>query len=188
MSTRGAYGFRVDNKDYVTYNHSDSYPSYLGENILEQTKALLSKYSVEELKDKVAAIKLKSGGEKPTKKDILALKEYTDINVGDRSTNDWYCLTRGLQGSLIHHIRSGYMLDDSNFLLDSVYCEWAYIVNLDDCVFEIYKGFTKQKGSGRYDSIKTKGDYGVRLIVAYPFDKLQNLNSVEVLVNSLEEE
>lgn len=32
MSTRGIYGFRKNGEDKLTYNHYDSYFSYLGEN------------------------------------------------------------------------------------------------------------------------------------------------------------
>ena len=35
MGTRGLYGFRKNGVDKVTYNHYDSYPEYLGRNILE---------------------------------------------------------------------------------------------------------------------------------------------------------
>ena len=34
MSTRGIYGFRKNGEDKLTYNHYDSYFSYLGENII----------------------------------------------------------------------------------------------------------------------------------------------------------
>ena len=30
MGTRGAYGFRINDKDKVTYNHFDSYPDGFG--------------------------------------------------------------------------------------------------------------------------------------------------------------
>lgn len=34
MGTRGAYGFRVNNQDKIGYNHSDSYPGGLGEDVI----------------------------------------------------------------------------------------------------------------------------------------------------------
>jgi len=33
MGTRGAYGFRKNGIDKVTYNHFDSYPEQLGESL-----------------------------------------------------------------------------------------------------------------------------------------------------------
>lgn len=35
MGTRGLYGIRKDGVDKVTYNHFDSYPEYLGKNMLK---------------------------------------------------------------------------------------------------------------------------------------------------------
>lgn len=45
MSTRGAWGFRKDEQDKVTFNHWDSYPSGLGESVL----AFCQAHSREEL-------------------------------------------------------------------------------------------------------------------------------------------
>ena len=42
MSTRGTFGFRLDGVDRISYNHSDSYPSYLGVRMLEQAGELLA--------------------------------------------------------------------------------------------------------------------------------------------------
>ena len=38
MGTRGLTGFIADGKWFVTYNHSDSYPEYLGMKVLEFCK------------------------------------------------------------------------------------------------------------------------------------------------------
>ena len=38
MSTNGIYGFRKNGEDKLTYNHCDSYFSYLGENIINFVK------------------------------------------------------------------------------------------------------------------------------------------------------
>ena len=33
--------------------------------------------------------------------------------------------------------------DDYNFAADSLFCEWAYVIDLDKNTFEIYKGFNQ---------------------------------------------
>lgn len=38
MSTNGIYGFRKNGEDKLTYNHCDSYFSYLGKNIINFVK------------------------------------------------------------------------------------------------------------------------------------------------------
>lgn len=186
MSTRGAYGFRLNNKDYVSYNHCDSYPSCLGEEILKQAKKLLTD-GIDKLKKSITGIRLVNddGKSKPSKTDIQNLKQYANLSVGLKN-NDWYCLTRGLQGNLINNVKSGYMVDSSHFLINSLFCEWAYIINLDERVFEIFRGFILKKGAGRYDSIRSddKDHYGVKLIVTFPLDKIQELQNVVGLLNS----
>lgn len=64
--------------------------------------------------------------------------------------------------------------DDSEFLYDSLFCEWAYIVNLDTKELEIYKGFNKlPDGEGRYAQMKHRtGYYGVTLFKTIPLKDL----------------
>lgn len=46
---------------------------------------------------------------------------------------------------------AGVMIDSAGFLADSLFCEWAYVINLDDCVLEVYRGFQSEPHSkGRY--------------------------------------
>lgn len=59
MGTRGHYVFRYKNKWYVFYNHWDSYPSGLGQDIVnelkgidwEEVKRLLEKITTEDIND-----------------------------------------------------------------------------------------------------------------------------------------
>jgi hypothetical protein len=67
--------------------------------------------------------------------------------------------------------------DDSKFAADSLFCEWAYVVDLDAEVLEIYKGFqTKKHSRGRFASLKIEDDrhrdtkyYPVKLVKKLPF-------------------
>ncbi len=151
MGTRGAVGFRLDGKDYVAYNHFDSYPEGLGVEVLRDIKELLKGTGLNSLPALVKRLKVFSENKKPTKKDIKALAKYTDLSVSNKSTSDWYCLTRNLQGNLRGYLEAGYMPDSREFLADSLFCEWAYIVNLDDNTLEVYKGFNSNpNGAGRF--------------------------------------
>ena len=66
---------------------------------------------------------------------------------------------------------------DVDFLYDSLFCEYAYIINLDECVLEFYKGFNKNpKANGRYANNTIYRDensyYGVALIDTIPLKDL----------------
>lgn len=145
MSTRGSIGFRHNSQDYLTYNHCDSYPEALGVCALEFTKEIVENIGVKWARKMLDGVKVIHASEEsePTPEDIEALKPYTDTSLGSKSTSDWYCLTRRLQGDLKEMLKCGYMLVNNDFIYDSAFCEYAYIINLDDEVLEVYKGFNQ---------------------------------------------
>ena len=59
-------------------------------------------------------------------------------------TDDWYCLLRHAQGDLnVYKNGLRYMIDNHDFIKDSLFCEYAYIINLDTKRLEFYVGFQK---------------------------------------------
>jgi hypothetical protein len=68
------------------------------------------------------------------------------------------------------------MIDYHEFALDSLFCEWAYVIDLDREVFEVYEGFSHEKPTtGRWaDAAEpTRGGYWpVRLIQSWPLQGL----------------
>lgn len=156
MSTRGSVGFRLDGKDYLQYNHSDSYPSGLGVEVEKFLKNYLNwegeyERNLNDLKRDVRKLKVVDDNIPPTPEDIRALAPYTDLRVSGQSTSDWYCLTRHAQDDLNAMLKSGYIRLDNEFIKDSLFCEWAYVINLDEENLEIYQGFQKKyHKAGRY--------------------------------------
>ena len=151
MSTRGAVGFRLNGVDKITYNHSDSYPSGLGQDVLDFLSGYFKKGTISGLKKKVNKIELIDAKVEPTLEQQERYKKYADTGVSSGKLSEWYVLLRNLQGSLKDFLDAGVMNDGSKFLSDSLFCEWAYIVNLDDETLEVYKGFNeKPNGKGRY--------------------------------------
>lgn len=137
MSTRGLVGFRIDGVDKVMYNHFDSYPSNLGERTVSFIHSYINKHcdALKKLKNKVRYIIL--------------------VNSEDFTTNGsgkiWYEELRDIQGDLNAMLKRGVITNDINFIYDSLFCEWVYIINLDEMVFEIYMGNqTKPHNRGRY--------------------------------------
>jgi hypothetical protein len=155
MGTRGAFGYvgTVEGEELtkVTYNHWDSYPSVLGCKIVNYIKGK----SFDDMRKDFSKIQLVSEEDTPAKEQVeeCSLAETTNTDVGGQSEEDWYCLLRGAQGDLDKHANVGYMIDSQVFLYDSLFCEWAYILNMDTKELEIYRGFQKDKN-------KVKGRYG----------------------------
>ena len=126
MGTRGGLGYILDGKTVMMYNHFDSYPSGLGADFLEDVKKIRA--NIDFYKKAARNVKF-IGEEKPTVKDIKKLGPYTNLNVSEQSTDDWYCLTRGLQGHLAKSIEVGYI---DNFAEKTDWMEYIYLYNFDN--------------------------------------------------------
>jgi len=154
MGTRGLFGFYKQGITKTTYNHSDSYPEGLGLDILKE----LREYTMDELNKTFDRIILIDERNKPTKDQLNEVIEYTDLNVGqtkeDTDTKGvlWYQALRKAQGNLEPWVKKGlkYMIDSQDFIKDSLFCEWAYIINLDSNELEIWIGFQKVPVHSRY--------------------------------------
>lgn len=179
MGTRGAYGFRIDGKDYLTYNHWDSYPTGMGAVLVEEIGGWNG--NIEEMRALARHVRLIDRNTLPTDEQIKACAEYTDLGVNGQSTSDWYCLLRKAQGSLLAALDIGLMIDGHDFVRDSLFCEWAYIVNFDTGTFEVYRGFQKKKHrKGRFGRLKPLSHdvdgiseyYPIALYAEYPLDSI----------------
>jgi len=163
MGTRGAIGWRKDGVDKIAYNHFDSYPTCLGVEMLEYARnsipTLHTHYDREEMIDEEVP---------PTPEQIKRCKDKgaVDLKVSTQDERDWYCLLRETQGKLKETADLGYMIDYSKFLADSLFCEWAYIINLDSKKFEVYQGFQTNVPEGRYGKI-TQESVDHQLAAAY---------------------
>ena len=141
MSTRGLTGFRLNGTLKAMYNHSDSYPEHLGQQVVEFCR--LVDWSNPIIKERVANVKLVQQDAKPSNKKVLKYAKYADLS-GDGALflGDWYSLLHGLQGvGILNQVIRGkvkHMTDDGDFLVDGVFCEWAYIINLDEETLEVW--------------------------------------------------
>ena len=185
MSTRGALGFRLNEKDYITYNHSDSYPDWLGRNVAEWAASVKD---WDKVKEKVLNLKRVNRDKQPGAHHRLALAEFHDPSVDDGKS--WYSLLRDTQGNPDAVLRAGFYIPNERFLKDSLYCEYAYIINLDTMELEAYVGYQKEKHNrGRYGRMrKTNGYYPVALISTIPIADLGQFDWITHLENLTEME
>ncbi len=193
MGTRGAFGVIIGEKEKIGYNQFDSYPSGRGIEVLHwlQTADFVE---VERLAE---ACRLVDESTPPKPADVKRLKSVTDLGVSEQSTDDWYCLTRDTHGDIEAMLSCGYILDYHDFPLDSLFCEWGYIVDLDQYVFEVYIGFQNEEHhEGRFASRAKKPDdwepkyegdqfwWPIRLIASYPLDNLPSNEEFLALENT----
>jgi hypothetical protein len=179
MGTRGAYGFRVEGVDKLTYNHWDSYPSGLGLKMVDALKGVTD----EALLRTAVNLHMVTVDSAPDAETIERYRGVSlDTGVGEGREDSWYCLLRGFQGEPEYMLSGtqGHAIDSASFLADSLFCEWAYIVNMDTRQLEVYKGFNKNpKAPGRYASLVEQVDHrapeyhGVVLVSLIPLDQIR---------------
>lgn len=121
MSTRGFVGFKKNKKIRGWYNHHDSYPTGLGEEVFE--KCLI--HNVEELKsffDRIEFVKDEDAYQ--THKQVFDMDWQFDRPV---------------------------MQDGGNFYKDGLFCEWSYIFDFDHRSLKVYRGFGNAPDRGKKD-------------------------------------
>lgn len=195
MSTRGLWGIRKDGQDLLTYNHANSYPEWLGERICSFVKTM----SDNDMEKLVLMLKPVSENTPAISEDIQLCKQLkiTDFTIGDRKETDYYCLLRKTQGNIEFYeelvknppsFMQGKMLpfiQNSTFILDSLYCEYAYILNLDKRCLEFWVGFqTKPDPKNRYGTEELNGYFPCKQLEAFSFEKIRG-NSEESLVTEM---
>ena len=170
MSTRGLYGFRKNGVDKLTYNHADSYPDGLGYDMLE----LCRDFSIKDLNKLYDLLEMVNEDSTPTKEQIKICKEnhYTDFGVSSQSETDWYCLLRRLQGNFealkmaVEENKHMFMIDSQDFIKDSLFCEYGYIVNLDSESLEFWLGFQREPDkTNRYGTELDDGYYPCKFVL-----------------------
>ena len=182
MSTNGAYGFRINGQDKVTYNHGDSYPSGLGTNVIQ----FIKRNTIEHLKLIALGLRMVDEDSWPSTDELEKFQAFRNENVTSRG---WYQLLRYAQGDF-EALENGLdvMIDRADFLSDSLFCEWAYIINLDDAALEIYKGFNKDRSApGRYAITghdDDSGYAGVALVKTIPLSEIQEAH-LDIFVTKL---
>lgn len=182
MGTRGLYGFRKNGIDKLTYNHFDSYPNWLGEVMVEFCKTT----SIEEMNDIYDRIILVAEDSAPTKEQIVECVEFYDGSVSSGQIEDWYCLLRNAQGNPnVYKHGLKYMIDNRGFIEDSLWCEYAYIINLDTNCLEFWVGFQKEPDEyNRYGTEVNDRYYPCKLLEEYSLGTI-NKSLVEVIVNDM---
>lgn len=204
MGTRGIFGVVVDGEVKASYNHFDSYPDGLGESIVNQVAFMLKEWGAEKMIEQARKLVLVNQETKPTIKQVKELKSFTDLKVHNQSTDDWYCVIRELQGNLTDTLVVGLMIEGGvGFALDSLFCEWGYLVNVDDGTLEVYRGFQHSPhDKGRFalkdgDPEPEKADYEgaeahypIALIATFPlnnipddFAQMCSFNGLDLFIN-----
>jgi hypothetical protein len=174
MGTRGMIGVRINGQDKAHYKQFDCYPTAQGVELLAQLRQIHKEHGWGWLKEHAAVLRCVTTETIATPEEIETFKQYANTKVSSQQITEWYVLLRELQGELYTTLKAGVILDQHKFIVDSLFCEWAYLVNVDEMTIEIYKGFQKEPHSkGRYTTKEPDEEYyPCALVATYKLDDL----------------
>jgi hypothetical protein len=177
MGTRGLIAVVSGGKYKVAnYGQWDHYPEGQGVEIL----AFLRTKDTPEWRNKVKKVK------RATEKECKVINKMADW------PEKYPHLSRDAGSKILDYINDNdeglKLLVDPAFANDSLFCEWAYVINLDSNCLEVYKGFnlTPLKPHERFygdGKVGSDGYYPVQLVGSY---SLFNLPDNATFINELD--
>lgn len=107
---------------------------------------------------------------------------WLDMDVAQRFKDKYPSLSRDCGSDILPLIQNSVgpipLVSTLEFAAESLFCEWAYVVDLDKNTFEVFKGFTKEPldESERFASVTSPnsndGYYQVRFVESFSLDDL----------------
>lgn len=192
MGTRGSLGFIVEDKEYLNYNHFDSYPDGLGQTVLEFITEINKENGWEQFKENAKNVVHLKGNRVTDTTIQEKYRKYSNLSVSEKTLEDPYCLFREIQDSWMYEIYKGelqHFFFDNNFIKDSLFCEYAYIINLDTMKLEFYDGFQKkvQKNNRFGEKANKDGYYPSRLVGVFNLEDIRDSDYINNLVEKMNE-
>lgn len=151
MGTRHLIAVVRDGKFKVAqYGQWDGYPSGQGLYILRFLRSA-QENGLDKFKQQIDKCRFVTGTEL---NEIYApfydAEGYMDMEQHNRFMQSEYSyLSRDTGAQILKHIANSdsesiALVDASDFAGDSLHCEWAYVVDLDNEIFEVYEGFNDE--------------------------------------------
>ena len=174
MSTRGFLGFVANEHETIVYAPFDAYPSGLGADVLKWARTVTDWDTV---RQQAAALVHVEGDVMPTAEQAAALAEYAKPDTAPEAdpAEEWYRLLYKTFGNPALTLAAEHAPHFPDWPGDSLYCEWGYLIDLDEKRFELYQGFQTRPHKGRFASRSANersGYYPVKLLVSWPLDEL----------------
>lgn len=173
------------------YCQWDGYPSGQGMTILSALRTI----DLADFASKVDALKPLTDDEVQARWKKCGADDtgFVGMDVADKFKKKWPHLHRDCGGAIIDLIASGKVKEvhvETDFPADSLFCEWAYVVDLDKNTFEVFRGFNEkpldeserfyplqasdEAAKERVERLRRGGDlyYPVKLLASWPLDGL----------------
>jgi hypothetical protein len=160
------------------YCQWDGYPSGQGQTILDALRVI----DISDFREKVNALTHLNSDEIHARWKLVGADDsgWCGQDVSDKFKYNWPHLSRDFGGLIIEAIASG-KVDEVylklDFAADSLFCEWAYVIDLDKNTFEVYEGFNSQPlaDGERFKFLEEQARDGyspIKLAAEWPLDNL----------------
>jgi len=174
------------------YGQWDGYPSGNGFVILD---FLRTQFNREKFLEGLAKCKLVTNEDMKDLYEELGIKSkdgFILIEDVDKFKKAHPSLDRDMGAKILEFIQmqktEWFHYPQQDFGLDSLFCEWAYVIDLDNDILEVYEGFNKEpvtEGNRWSGAPDDRGYYPVKLVKTY---SLSDLPSKEDFLKDLEKE
>lgn len=194
MGTRNLTCIWIDGDFKVAqYGQWDGYPSGIGRDILKFLKGI----KLDALKDAARACRWATKEEVAdtwTKAGAPKDAEFVSMDVVDRHSKQWPEFSRDTGAKILPMIMAKPLAlnDRHEFAADGLFCEWAYVIDLDAETLEVYEGFNQTPGKdhGKFAGLPAREGAGksyTAVTLAKAF-KLSDLPGEDEFLKSLEKE
>lgn len=199
MGTRSLTAIYFNNELKVAqYKQFDGYPTGLLNNLVKNLK----EYNIDEIKEALSKTVLFKN-EKEFNSFIKNELDTTIIGqhpITSRGFEEIYEKRKNLYSQLsyydcnilevliqVHNIIDKIpLVNNISFINDSLFCEWAYVIDFDKNIIEVYTGFNKNPNAntGRFPMVLKADDdeyHTCRFIKSYDINYLTSLSEKEAL-------
>jgi hypothetical protein len=190
MGTRHLIAVYVDGQPRIAqYGQWDGYPEGQGATVLKFLRSLKSKRPGSK---RDTFIKRLRGSRWATEEDFVAINKaigadasgLINMNQAERMKEGWPHFSRDMGGEILQYVCNavvpvgGFVFKNSlDFAAAGLFCEFAYVIDFDQNVFEVYKGFNDGHGGRFADMPRSYPEYApVGLVKTYNLDNLPTEN------------
>ena len=180
MGTRHLIAVMVDgNYKIAQYGQWDGYPSGQGFDVLD----FLRTADLDRFREQLKLVRFANKDDEKEKQEFFDSIGSSNgmLNMDQASLfhRKYPLLTRDNGAKILEMVyglsKPAFLDDALDFAMDSLFCEWAYVIDLDKNVLEVYEGFNKEPVMrGRFTSNipDRQGYYCIKLKKTYPLDDL----------------
>lgn len=154
MGTRHVTAVVLDGQYKVAqYGQWDGRPSAAGTDILEFLKVKMDRTLFE---SKIRALQFNTEEQNKAEWEAVGAdpeSEWVSFDISDEHRRRYPHNSRDTGAEILDIIQNGItglgIQDDLSFIADGLFCEWAYVIDLDRNTFEVFEGFnTTPLGNG----------------------------------------